>query len=113
MAFAIWSTHVLTAATASSSVMSTYEPARAAQVTEQQEVDDVAGPVVDRRRRVMRIGACMELLCDLEPQGQRREGVRAGTRVETVTVLHLWITCRGFSSRKERKHVRLDRIGTH
>jgi hypothetical protein len=68
---------------------------RADQVTEQQEVDDVAGPVVDRRRRVMRIGACMELLCDLEPQCQRREGVRAGTRVETVTVLHLWITCRG------------------
>src|SRR5665811_2503049 len=50
---------------------------RADQVTEQQEVDDVAGPVVDRRRRVMRIGACMELLCDLEPQSQGREGVRA------------------------------------
>ena len=46
---------------------------RADQVTEQQEVDDVAGPVVDRRRRVMRIGACMELLCDLEPQCHRRE----------------------------------------
>src|ERR1019366_409410 len=28
------------------------------QVTEQQEVDDVAGPVVDRRRPVMWIGAC-------------------------------------------------------
>jgi hypothetical protein len=55
---------------------------RADQVTEQQEVDDVAGPVVDRRRRVMRIGACMKLLCNLEPQCQRREGVRAGTRVE-------------------------------
>jgi hypothetical protein len=49
---------------------------RAGQVTEQQEVDDVAGPVVDRRRRVMRIGACMELLCDLEPQCERRESVR-------------------------------------
>ena len=129
MASAIWSTHVLTAATASSSVSvharagpcgrevgppvlmgddyarpGAFGPSertgivstsrkdclrsnpkfeqrrtafRADQVTEQQEVDDVAGPVVDRRRRVMRIGACMELLCDLEPQGQRREGVRA------------------------------------
>jgi hypothetical protein len=35
---------------------------RADQVTEQQEVDNVAGPVVDRRRRVMWIGACVELL---------------------------------------------------
>jgi hypothetical protein len=128
MASAIWSTHALTAATASSSVTSTYEPGpcgcevgppvlmghshtrpssfspcermgfnspsrkdclrsnpqfgqrraafRADQVTEQQEVDEVAGAVVDRRRRVVRIGARMELLCNLEPQGQRREGVR-------------------------------------
>jgi hypothetical protein len=50
---------------------------RADQVTEQQEVNDVTGPVVDRRRRIMWIGARMELLCDLKPHGQRREGVRA------------------------------------
>jgi hypothetical protein len=80
--------------------------------SQQQEVDDVAGPGVGRGRRIMRIGACVELLCDLEPQCQRREGFRLarGSKGDGLPPVDNSSRC---SSRKERKHVRLDRIGTH
>lgn len=63
-------------------------PGRRGEVAKEEEVDDVAGSIVDRARRLVRVGDGVELLRDLEAHRDPDEGVRIG---ETEAAQRRWL----------------------
>ncbi|MFI6573597.1 hypothetical protein [Nocardia fluminea] len=59
-------------------------PGGGCEVSDEERVDDVTGPIVDRERWFVQVGDGMEFLCDLEAHDNPDEGVRVWQAESTL-----------------------------